>query len=254
MKIFRKTRQKLASENKVSSYLRYAIGEIVLVVIGILIALQVNNWNELTNNRKEEISILKDLKSELKHNQKLIKKSLADHQSIFNRSTKVLSMINTGKYETNQVILDTLMEAFIFPPIYSPSQSVVNTITSSGKLSLIENKEITYKLNQISGLLEDYYHWANTDNENVNELNTPYILDRYPVKSLLRKVLKEPPSNFKPKTELLFHDVKLESLFELRRVNATVIIQSLKEIELQQEQLINLITNELSKNTNNETL
>ena len=45
MKIFRKTRQKLASENKISAYLRYAIGEIILVVLGILIALQVNNWN-----------------------------------------------------------------------------------------------------------------------------------------------------------------------------------------------------------------
>jgi len=43
MKIFRKVRQKLASENKVVGYMRYAIGEIFLVVIGILIALQVNN-------------------------------------------------------------------------------------------------------------------------------------------------------------------------------------------------------------------
>ena len=46
MKIFRKVRQKLAAENSVAKYLRYAIGEIFLVVIGILIALQVNNWNE----------------------------------------------------------------------------------------------------------------------------------------------------------------------------------------------------------------
>ena len=46
LKFFRNIRKKLASENKVASYLRYAIGEIILVVIGILIALQVNNWNE----------------------------------------------------------------------------------------------------------------------------------------------------------------------------------------------------------------
>jgi Family of unknown function (DUF6090) len=45
-KVFRNIRQKLAAENKVMAYLRYAIGEIVLVVIGILIALQINNWNE----------------------------------------------------------------------------------------------------------------------------------------------------------------------------------------------------------------
>ena len=51
MKIFRNIRQQLAAENNVAKYLRYAIGEILLVVIGILIALQVNNWNE---NRKQE--------------------------------------------------------------------------------------------------------------------------------------------------------------------------------------------------------
>ena len=50
IKFFRRIRQKLLSENKFSKYLFYAIGEIILVVIGILIALQINNWNE---NRKE---------------------------------------------------------------------------------------------------------------------------------------------------------------------------------------------------------
>ena len=52
IRFFRNIRQKLAAENKVMAYLRYAIGEILLVVIGILIALQINNWNE---SRKESI-------------------------------------------------------------------------------------------------------------------------------------------------------------------------------------------------------
>ena len=50
VKIFREMRQELATQNKVAKYLRYAVGEILLVVIGILIALQVNNWNELRKN------------------------------------------------------------------------------------------------------------------------------------------------------------------------------------------------------------
>ena len=58
IEFFRKIRQKLLSENKFSKYLIYAIGEIILVVIGILIALQINNWNE---NNKQKISIEQSL-------------------------------------------------------------------------------------------------------------------------------------------------------------------------------------------------
>ena len=53
IKLFRKIRQKLLAENKISKYLIYAIGEIILVVIGILIALQINNWNESNKEKKK---------------------------------------------------------------------------------------------------------------------------------------------------------------------------------------------------------
>ena len=68
IKFFRKIRQNLLMENKTSKYFKYAIGEIVLVVIGILIALQINNWNE---NRKLENSkqkLMLALKNELVNN------------------------------------------------------------------------------------------------------------------------------------------------------------------------------------------
>ena len=58
---FRKTRKKLADDNKPLKYLRYAVGEIVLVVIGILIALQINNWNEGRKDRVLEKKLLENL-------------------------------------------------------------------------------------------------------------------------------------------------------------------------------------------------
>jgi len=54
---FRKIRKKLADDNKPLKYMRYAIGEILLVVIGILIALQINNWNTSRLERIEEINL-----------------------------------------------------------------------------------------------------------------------------------------------------------------------------------------------------
>jgi hypothetical protein len=57
IKFFRKIRQRLLSENKFSKYLIYAIGEIILDVIGILIALSINNWNENRKIKNLEISL-----------------------------------------------------------------------------------------------------------------------------------------------------------------------------------------------------
>ena len=54
IKFFRNIRQSLIMENKTSKYLKYAIGEILLVVIGILIALQINNWNESSDQISEK--------------------------------------------------------------------------------------------------------------------------------------------------------------------------------------------------------
>jgi len=61
LKIFRKIRAQLLTQNKFSKYLLYAIGEIVLVVIGILIALSINNWNSERINRKQEKEYLSRL-------------------------------------------------------------------------------------------------------------------------------------------------------------------------------------------------
>ncbi|GJM34555.1 MAG: hypothetical protein DHS20C18_35560 [Saprospiraceae bacterium] len=90
MKFFRKIRQRLLTESKFSKYLLYAIGEIILVVIGILIALQINNWNEDHRDKKkvrialkslhEELvadsleinNIIKNVRNEASHNQRLL--------------------------------------------------------------------------------------------------------------------------------------------------------------------------------------
>ncbi|WP_370476950.1 DUF6090 family protein [Tamlana flava] len=68
IKFFRNIRKNLLAEGKTANYLKYAIGEIVLVVIGILIALQINNWNENKKERKQEHKVLTELLSSLENN------------------------------------------------------------------------------------------------------------------------------------------------------------------------------------------
>ena len=85
IKFFRRIRQKILSENQFSKYLFYSIGEIVLVVIGILIALQINNWNEYQKERKTEVKVMKELEENLQDNiqrlQIMIERGNTDNQS-----------------------------------------------------------------------------------------------------------------------------------------------------------------------------
>ena len=71
IKLFRKIRQRLLSEGKTGKYFKYAIGEIVLVVIGILIALQINDWNDQRKLKQQEqtyyCKISEDLKTDIKN-------------------------------------------------------------------------------------------------------------------------------------------------------------------------------------------
>jgi len=79
---FRKIRYRLAQDNKFLQYSRYAIGEIVLVVIGILIALQINNWNERRKEKTLEKEYLAKLRNEVVFNLKNTKRLLQYHDFV----------------------------------------------------------------------------------------------------------------------------------------------------------------------------
>ena len=86
---FRKIRWRLAHDNQFLNYSRYAIGEIVLVVIGILIALQINNWNEERKERKQERKILNELLTSLEQNYNMMR-SDSINRSRWNRSSEIV--------------------------------------------------------------------------------------------------------------------------------------------------------------------
>ena len=93
IKFFRNVRQKLLTENKFSKYLLYAIGEIILVVIGILIALQINNWNQNQQNQTKENLILNALKSEFDENMKRYSETSEYQLDVLVNSRKLLNCL-----------------------------------------------------------------------------------------------------------------------------------------------------------------
>ena len=108
LNIFRNIRQKLAAENlpdrqagKVMTYLRYAIGEIFLVVIGILIALQVNNWNETRKENISESEFIKAVKNDLKNDKDYIQVIVRDAEKKIS-AYKLLNKELPGIYITDE--------------------------------------------------------------------------------------------------------------------------------------------------------
>jgi Family of unknown function (DUF6090) len=98
MRLFRNIRQKLAAENKVMAYLRYAIGEILLVVIGILIALQVNNWNERRKDTKFEHEILALIDQNLEQDSVSLSFELSNTKLAIHLTDRLLEQVKLKNY------------------------------------------------------------------------------------------------------------------------------------------------------------
>lgn len=96
IKFFRKNRQDLLSENKFGKYLTYATGEIILVVIGILIALQINNWNETKKNERIKAVYLQDFVSDLKTDIKILTTRIAENGHRINAIDSISSILSTN--------------------------------------------------------------------------------------------------------------------------------------------------------------
>jgi hypothetical protein len=114
IKFFREIRQKLLSKNKFSTYLLYAIGEIALVMIGILLALQVNNWNEQRKDNATEQKILTALQEDLIINIDRLKSDILLEQNTIDQAQKIIAHLDQRKP------YDPTLDAIFAESIYSP--------------------------------------------------------------------------------------------------------------------------------------
>src|SRR5210317_2044200 len=97
IKFFRKIRQNLLMENKTGKYLKYAIGEICLVVVGILIALQINNWNESRKDNLRERAILIQIEEEYRANLAQLEAKMQMRSLVVTSGLSLLKYMNTPK-------------------------------------------------------------------------------------------------------------------------------------------------------------
>ncbi|MFN1834948.1 DUF6090 family protein [Balneola sp. MJW-20] len=157
--LFRRIREKLIKSGSLTKYLLYAIGEILLVVIGILIALQVNNWNEERRDSDLESNYLTLLKEELQNNADFIQRFYLDR---YERKASALNMVR-DHYQGTYAIEDSLAYALEvgYGAVFSTQAIISNAavyqeIISTGNLTVISDEDLRYQLMQYYSLMDSY--------------------------------------------------------------------------------------------------
>ncbi len=152
IKFFRKIRQNLLSEGKTGKYLKYAIGEIVLVVIGILIALQINNWSSFQKDRDIEQSILRNLRDEFEEN---LEKLRSDNNLNQASLEAAYALLQSERITFRSNRIDSLVGTALNYATFEAGTGVFDEAISAGKMRLIQNDSLKTLLSKWMGKLNE---------------------------------------------------------------------------------------------------
>lgn len=254
IKFFRKIRQNLLLENKTGKYFKYAIGEIVLVVIGIVIALQINTWNEIRKATDEEVKILNALDADFKVSKERIEETINMQSKVLNYSQILIGIHerqNKSEYQYFDTHLDSLGSLIGYGTSWyraEPVTGAYNSLISAGKIDLIKNKDLRQLLAQFIADFESGFEDQETSMQYLAKLNNEtdhFILKiadnktrkKFNYNSRKNDSLKIAESFFK--NDSYFGNLYLKSFDENHRLNRQ------KQMLGQVKSILNIINQEL---------
>ena len=252
IKFFRHIRQTLIMENKSGKYLKYAIGEIVLVVIGILIALQINNWNEVRKTKITEHTYLENIKTDLNLNLISLNTFIADRKKSIKASDSILEFFNG----TKPLDLDAFNRYGLDVMVWYPFEQHDNTykeLMNSGNLSIISNKDIK---DRIQNMQTSFKRVSFIENEMQQDFES-YLYDPYFNTIDLETSIKNADDQMPKKVPTAQMDIEQVTIllnnqlfkngFVLSAYNSDLLITEYSNIMETTNQLIELINKELDK-------
>ncbi|HEY5688410.1 MAG TPA: DUF6090 family protein [Yeosuana sp.] len=194
IKFFRKIRQNLLSEGKTSKYFKYAIGEIILVVIGILIALQINNWNQVRKEYKETNILLNNLKLNVEEYIKNLKELQESIEIRKDYADYILKSLDDQKVTDSSMFISSMTRiGWIID--YSQTLPTYAEIINSGKLIYINSEDLKNELASFQSQLEENQQIAIPTNLVLKETDRLALghLDGIPEPSSLIKPISSYP-------------------------------------------------------------
>ena len=221
---FRKIRQEYFGKNRFGSYLLYGLGEIFLVMIGILLALQVNNWNENRKQRTEEIATLKNVREDYVNSIKELKENNSLRKRIISTTRSLYEIIGNNQGPYTRYELDSLMSELFLNPTYNGQSETLNILFNSGKINIINNDSIKNALvlwpQLISDITEDEVYSSNINFNELQPLVKRYVSLRKIYEKLNYKDLQliegTISSPFAADYEALFNDRNFEGTLAAR--------------------------------------
>ena len=156
LKFWKNIRKRLINLNKLKKYGLYAIGEILLVMIGILLALCVNNQNQIRIERNAEKQYLRSLKEEFTRNLNEANRVLNSCNSILESGSKLANWAGPGNLDVDDSSIEkNIAHTFAEPPKYIQSPGILNDLISSGNLNKIRSDQLRYLLQQWLAITKD---------------------------------------------------------------------------------------------------
>ena len=147
IKFFRNIRKNVLKEGKTTKYAKYAIGEIILVVIGILIALSINNWNEKSIEESNELKYYKNIKRQLIEDKNAINVNIDYNTHYLKEYQQAINIIE----ENDTTLVDSLVRISVnlleFSDFHRQS-NIYETMVNSGEIKLLKNQQIIEALQQ----------------------------------------------------------------------------------------------------------
>lgn len=144
LKFFKRIRRKLIGEGNLKRYLMYAFGEILLVMIGILLALKVNNWNENQKSNRQKNQLVKDLLVELNNTNSKIESTITLAEAKANACNLYFSLLTSKDYSESADSLSKLLDEILAGAPYDLELPSYQEAQSTGKMNLLNSKDILY--------------------------------------------------------------------------------------------------------------
>ncbi len=191
---FRRIRKELLDGGATRKYLLYAIGEIALVVIGILIALQINNWNENKSKSLRENDYLMALSADFNQTKSEFENNKNEHQTVKVSMKLILDWAESGSVPLDeQPRFDSVFGGVFWHPSFDPPLGTIEAILGSGNVDLIENRELVSQLTQWTSFVDNYRSVESRAVDHFYQVIYPFMSERVNLQDLDKGIPTELP-------------------------------------------------------------